>query len=80
MTTEPNTDPACPADPEPPKTEADTRRWVHSHAFFVLTVLTRYRWEIYEDREEYSDEVGEGIESWGRRRSGVRHRRGSTTT
>lgn len=64
MTTEPDTDSACPADPEPPDPDAGPRRWVHSHAFFVLAVLTRYRCDIYKDREEYSDEVGEGIESW----------------
>ena len=64
MTTEPNAGPAGPADPEPPETEAHTRRWINHHAFFVLAVLTRYRCEIYKDREAYSDEVGEGIESW----------------
>ena len=64
MTTEPNTDPAGAADSEQPKTEADTRRWVHSHAFFVLAVLTRYHCNLYKDREQYSDDVGEGIESW----------------
>ena len=64
MTTEPHTEPAGQPDPEPPKTEADTRRWVHSHVCFVLAVLTRYRWNIYKDREQYRDEIGEGIESW----------------
>ena len=64
MTTELDTGPDSPADPEPPKTETHTRRWVHNHAVFVLAVLTRYRFDIYKDREQYSDEVGRGIESW----------------
>ena len=64
MTTEPNTDPACPPAPEPPRAEIRPRRWVHHHAFFVLAVLTRYRCNVYKDREEYKGEVGEGIESW----------------
>ncbi|MYC68704.1 MAG: hypothetical protein F4X12_20510 [Acidobacteriia bacterium] len=64
MTNKPNTDLADADDPESAETEADTRRWVHCHVFFVLAVLTGYRWRIYEDREQYSDEVGEGIESW----------------
>ena len=64
MTTEPDTDSAGSAALESPAAEARPRRWVHHHAFFVLAVLTRYRCAIYKDREEYSDEVGEGIESW----------------
>ena len=52
MTNKPNTDLADADDPESAETEADTRRWVHCHVFFVLAVLTGYRWRIYEDREQ----------------------------
>ena len=64
MMTDPNTDLAGSDDSESREAEASPSRWVHHHALFVLAVMTRYHCEIYKVKEQYSDEVGEGIESW----------------
>ena len=39
------------------------RKW-NNHAAFVLTVLSRYRLNIYEDEEIHPADIGDGIKSW----------------
>ena len=48
--------PAQPAEP--------TNPWRSNHALFVLTVLSRYRINLYRDRDVHRGEVGEGIRAW----------------
>ncbi len=64
MTSNPETDPTGADERESPETRADTRRWVHNHALFVLEVLTGHRFKIYEHRKVHEGKIGSGIESW----------------
>lgn len=59
MTDNPTTE-----QPYPSKQDEEISRWRTSHFAFVLTVLTRYRLNIYRDKKIHLVGIGKGIESW----------------
>ena len=59
-----NNDPAPDSgDPSERDDQTSTHWWNHSHAFFILAVLTRNN-KIYRYKSVHKGKIGDGIESW----------------
>ena len=59
MTSDPKSAPELPVA----ERTQNGHKW-NNHAAFVLTVLSRYRLNIYEDEEIHPTDIGDGIKSW----------------
>ena len=64
MTDNPNSDTTATGESKEPSAQGETKRKFQNHFHFVVSVLSCYRINRYEDRKVHPGEVWSGIESW----------------
>ncbi|MDE0115759.1 MAG: hypothetical protein OXT07_03975 [bacterium] len=64
MTDNPNSDTTATSESKEPIAQGETKRKFQGHFHFVISALSCYRINRYEDRKVHPGEIGSGIDSW----------------